>query len=254
LLGGTLTTGQIKVGNSLTGDQTLVLDGGTIKARSGGTTSLIAGNVTTASLLSGGITFDSNGFTVNTAAIMTGPGGLTKKGLGTLTVNNIQAYTGDTKVQEGTLQLTQPYLADNGDVYLTTGAVLDLVHGVIDTIGTLYIDGVPQQGGTYGGLGSGADTELDGLITGAGVLNSVPFVAPSEPPVITSITVSGVTAAITITGAPATTYVCKFSDDLVTPFMPIATVPATITTDGSGAASFTVDASVAKRFYIVGKE
>lgn len=254
LLGGTLTTGQIKVGNSLTGDQTLVLDGGTIRARTGGST-LIAGNVTTTSLLSGGITFDSNGFTVNTAAIMTGPGGITKKGAGTLTVNNIQAYTGDTKVQEGTLQLTQPYLADSGDVYLYTGAVLDLTYAeaTTDTIRTLYIDDVPQPVKTYGGTGTGADTELDALMVGNSKLQTT-SAGVTIPPVITSITVSGATATIAITGAPATTYVCKFSDDLVTPFVPIATVPATITTDGSGAASFTVDASVAKRFYIVGKE
>ena len=103
-----------------TADQTLVLNGGTIRARTGGTT-LIAGNVTTTSLLSGGITFDTDGLNVNTAAIMTGPGGITKKGAGTLTVNNIQAYTGATRVEAGTLQLTQPYLADNGDVYLYTG-------------------------------------------------------------------------------------------------------------------------------------
>ena len=254
LLGGTLTTSQIKVGLGATADQTLILNGGTIKAKTDGAT-LIAGNVTTASLQSGGITFDSNGFTVGTDAIMTGPGGLTKTGAGTLTVNNIQAYTGDTKVREGTLKLTQPYLADNGDVYLYTGAVLDLTHAVAttDTIRTLYIDDVPQPVKSYGGTGSGADTELDALMAGNSKLQTT-SAGVSIPAVITSITVSGATATITMTGAPASTYVCKFSDDLVTPFAPIATVPAIITTDGSGHASFTVDASAASRFYIVGQD
>jgi autotransporter-associated beta strand protein len=251
LLGGTLTTGQIRVGNGLTADQTLVLDGGTIRARTGGTT-LIAGNVTTTSLLSGGITFDTDGLNVSTAAVMTGPGGITKKGLGTLTVNSVQAYTGATRVEEGTLVLAQPYLADNGDVYLTTGAVLELAHAANDTIGTLYIDGQPQPIGTYGGSSTGAGTELDLLMTGAGVLNATTSGTPAVAPVISSITVAGGIATITMTGAPNTNYVCRFSDDLVTPFAPISTTPGTITTNGNGDATFTVDASVSKRFYVVG--
>jgi autotransporter-associated beta strand protein len=256
LLGGTLTTNQIKVGNGLTTGQTLILNGGTIKARSGGTTALIAGNVTTASLLAGGITFDTEWPDSNTAAVMTGPGGLTKKGIGTLTVNNVQAYTGATRVEEGTLRLTQPYLADNGDVYLKTGAVLDLTYAeaATDTIGTLHIDGVPQPVGTYGGTGTGAATELDLLMIGNGMLNATSSGAPAEPPVITSITVAGGNATITISGSPNTSYICRFSDDLATPFAPIATNPETITTNGTGEATFSVDASVGRRFYVVGEE
>jgi autotransporter-associated beta strand protein len=254
LNGGTLTTSEVKVGTGVAADQILNLNGVTIKARTDAAT-LIAGNITTASLQSGGVTFDSNGFSVSTAAIMTGPGGLTKTGAGTLTVNSVQAYTGDTKVTEGTLKLTQPYLADNGDVYLYTGTVLDLTYAVAgtDTIRTLFIDDVPQPVKTYGGTGTGADAELETLMTGNSRLQTT-SAGETTPPVITSITVSGATATITMTGAPATTYVCKFSDDLVTPFAPIATIPAIITTDGGGNASFTVDASVARRFYIVGED
>jgi autotransporter-associated beta strand protein len=263
LNGGTLITSEVKVGTGTSASQTLNLNGVTIKARTD-LAGLIAANITTANLQSGGITFDSNGFTVSTSAVMTGPGGLTKKGPGTLTVNSVQAYTGDTKVEEGTLRLTQPYLADNGDLYLMTGTVLDLTYAPLDpladplvfptdTIRTLYIDGVPQPIKTYGGTGTGADTVLDTLLIGNGKLQSTAAGVTIEP-VITSITVSGATATITMTGAPGTTYVCKFSDDLVTPFAAIATVPATVTTNGGGEATFTVDASVARRFYVVGKE
>ncbi len=255
LLGGTLTTGQIKVGNGLAADQTLVLDGGTIRARTGGTV-LIAGNVTTASLLAGGITFDTDGLDTSTAAVMTGPGGLTKIGAGTLQVDNIQAYSGATRVEEGTLRLTQPYLADNGDVHLATGAVLDLTYAggaATDTIGALFIDGVPVAIGEWGPTDSGAANESD-LLTGNGRLNVTSDGSVVVPPQITSITVAGGSATITMTGAPNTTYVCRSSDDLVTAFAPIATVPATVTTDGDGDATFTVDASVATRFYLVAKE
>jgi autotransporter-associated beta strand protein len=255
LNGGILTTNQIKVGLGFTANQTLNLNGGTIRAKTDGSV-LISGNVTTASLLSGGVTFEvpDMTWTCSTAAVMTGPGGLTKMGPGTLTVDSVQAYSGATKAQEGTLRLTEPYLADNGDVYLYTGAILQLDHSGTDDIGTLYIDDVPQQVGTYGGTGTVVDTVLDELMAGTGVLNATSSGSPAEAPVITSITVSGATATIAISGAPSTTYVCKFSNDLVTPFELIPTDPATVTTNGSGAATFTVDASVAKRFYIVGEE
>lgn len=254
LNGGTLTTSEVKVGTGVAASQILNLNGVTIKARTDAAT-LIAGNVTTTSLQSGGVIFDSNGFSVSTSAVMTGPGGLTKTGTGSLTVDSVQAYTGDTRVTQGTLKLTQPYLADNGDVYLYTGTVLDLTYAVAgtDTIRTLFIDDVPQPVRSYGGTGSGADAELETLMTGNSRLQTT-TAAVTVPPAIISITVSGATATITMSGAPATTYVCKFSDDLVTPFAPIATVPAIITTDGSGNASFTVDASVARRFYIVGED
>ena len=138
----------------------------------------------------------------------------------------------------------------------TPASVLDLTYAAVDTdtIRTLYIDDVPQPVKTYGGTGTGADTELDLLMAGNSKLQTTSSGAPAEPPVITSITVSGATATIAITGAPATTYVCKFSDDLVTPFAPIVTDPATITTDVNGDATFTVDASVDRRFYVVGEE
>ena len=53
----------------------------------------------------------------------------------------------------------------------------------------------------------------------------------------------------------ATNYVCKSSDDLLTAFAPIATTPASVATDnngnGTGHATFDLNASGAKRFYRV---
>ena len=72
---------------------------------------------------------------------------------------------------------------------------------------------------------------------------------------ITSIRVTGGKATLTIEGKANTNYFCKSSDDLLTAFAPIATTPATVTTgdngDGSGDATFDVNASAAKRFYRV---
>jgi hypothetical protein len=72
-------------------------------------------------------------------------------------------------------------------------------------------------------------------------------------PKIASIRVVDGKATLTIEGKANTNYVCKSSDDLLTVFDPIATTPSTVTTndngDGTGAATFDVNASVAKRFY-----
>jgi autotransporter-associated beta strand protein len=104
LNGGTLTTGGIQAGTGVPANQVLNLNGVTLKPRAAGNT-LIAGNVTTATLQSGGVTVDSNGLSANLNAVLTGTGGLTKTGAGTLTVNSVQTYTGDTTINGGTLAL-----------------------------------------------------------------------------------------------------------------------------------------------------
>ena len=246
LNGGTLITDLIKVGLGDTAEQTLNLNGSTIQAKTLDCT-FISANITTANLMAGGVTFDTAGFDVPTSGVMTGPGGITKTGLGTLTVNSVQAYTGATRVEQGTLNLIEPFLSPTGDVYLTSGAALNLTSAADQAIGNLYIDGVLQPIDTYGPTGSGASVEIPEL-TGAGTLtSSATSTADLE---IVSITRSGTTATIVITGAPSTEYVCTSSLTL-SGFTPIATTPATIMTDGSGDATFTVDATENSKFYIV---
>ena len=103
-----------------------------------------------------------------------------------------------------------------------------------------------QTIGVYLGVNSGTQVEWDNVRLEASIGGG-----GGVDPVITSITVSGTTATIVMKGEASTTYVCKSSDDLLTPFALIATTPATVTTDGSGNATFDVDASVARRFYLV---
>src|SRR5262249_30191515 len=81
-----------------------------------------------------------------------------------------KTYTGDTKVLGGTLSINNAYLADGADVYLATGAVFDLTFAGSDTIRSLFIDGIGQATGTWGGTGSGA-AHITSLITGSGLLN-----------------------------------------------------------------------------------
>lgn len=128
------------------------------------TVRLIGGN--------GGSTGAGVGTAAATAAIgpVTG-GGLTKTGTGTLRLTAANTYSGDTRVEAGTLLLTQPTLADGAAVRLTTGTTLELTHEAIDQVQALFIDDVPQPDGIYNSGNSS-------FITGSGSL-SVGAVPPS---------------------------------------------------------------------------
>jgi len=108
----------------------------------------------------------------NITAAIGGAGGLNKTGTGTLTISAASNHGGDTTVSAGTLSYTVPSsFADASAVRLITGAVLNLDAEGTDTIGTFYIDGIPQDSGTWGAIGSGAEHET-ALITGPGLLDA----------------------------------------------------------------------------------
>jgi len=78
-------------------------------------------------------------------------GGLTKAGAGTLALTGANTYSGDTIVQDGRLSLTNRSLANSANVYLTSGASLELTYsGTPDVINALFIDGVMQDAGSWG--------------------------------------------------------------------------------------------------------
>ena len=91
-------------------------------------------------------------------------GGLQKLGAGTLALNGTNTYTGDTLVDEGTLSISQAYLAISSDVWIASGAVLNLGFTGTDAIRSLYLDGSQMAPGTYNSGNSG------GYITGSGGL------------------------------------------------------------------------------------
>jgi autotransporter-associated beta strand protein len=127
------------------------------------------------SVIAGGTSFTTG---VLTGAV-TGPGGLTKHGSGTLVLSNASdSYGGDTKLLAGgPLSITNSILNDSRDVYLVTGSVLNLNFSGNDTIRSLYLDGVPQPVGTYGNSTSG----FSSLITGSGFLNVTTLAVAGVP-------------------------------------------------------------------------
>jgi autotransporter-associated beta strand protein len=119
-----------------------------------------------------------NAGTLTISGVVSGPGDVMKTGAGTLALTRANGYTGDTIVQAGTVRIYQPSLADASDVYLTTGAQLNLAFASgADVIGSLFIDGVSQPTGIWGAVGSSAQFTTP-LITGGGRLHVSIFVGP----------------------------------------------------------------------------
>jgi autotransporter-associated beta strand protein len=116
---------------------------------------------------------------------------LTKVGAGTLTLDNmvdpntgdtITLYSGDTRIQGGTLSIAQDYLANASDVFISAGAVLNLnTGGLTDVIDSLYLGNTPQIPGTYGSLASAA-TFKSNFFTGTGILSVTTLGAPITTP------------------------------------------------------------------------
>lgn len=111
------------------------------------------------------VTNDSSGF----SGQWSGPGVLTKVGHGVLILRGDSTRTGDTYVENGAIDTDRAIFPDAADVHVTSGAKLVLSYTGSDTIDELYIDGVKQNAGTWGAVGSGA-TFTSGIFQGTGVL------------------------------------------------------------------------------------
>jgi autotransporter-associated beta strand protein len=95
---------------------------------------------------------------------------VTKIGSGTQTFSGPNNnYSGDTRVQGGTLRITTPYLDNMADVYVSTGALLDLNFMGVDTIDSLFLGGVPAAEGIWGSNASTAPNKT-ALLGGTGTL------------------------------------------------------------------------------------
>lgn len=108
-----------------------------------------------------------NGVTGGSATLVVA--GLIKTGAGSMVLSGVNTYTGDTTINAGTLSLGTASLADVADVRIASGGTLNLTHGATDTIDELYINGVQQVTGTWGGLASSA-AHKTARITGTGIL------------------------------------------------------------------------------------
>jgi autotransporter-associated beta strand protein len=138
----------------LTGSSThtggTVISGGTLQIGNGGTSGSIAGNITD----NGTLAFN-RGDSVTYAGAISGTGGVTKTGAGTLTLSGVNTYTGGTSVSSGTLTVT----GSTASSAVTVGASASLAGS--GTVGSLTV----QSGGTVAPGPGAAMLSVNGNVT-----------------------------------------------------------------------------------------
>jgi autotransporter-associated beta strand protein len=120
-----------------------------------------------------GGTLDANGtskaWTVD--SVITGSGGLTLSGAGSVTLNAENTYDGDTIVNDGTLIVSGGNaIPDSGKLVINTGGKVN-PSGTTETVATLFFGAEQQIAGTWGATGSGATNINDTYFTGTGVVS-----------------------------------------------------------------------------------
>lgn len=188
--GGTMTLGGA---NTYTGDTTIAA--GTLRFQSGGSLSTAtAVTVSTAArfdlndtsqtigslagggaILLGGGTLTSGGSNASTtfSGVVSGTGGLTKAGTGTLTLSGVSTFTGATNVAGGTLRIGSGSLSPLTATTVAAGAVLDASDSM-PALGSLAGGGRVLLGaGTLTVGGNQTSTTFTGIISGTGGLTKI---------------------------------------------------------------------------------
>jgi autotransporter-associated beta strand protein len=152
---------------------TTTINAGTLQLGTGGATGNL--NPASAILNNGTLAFNRNNtLTQGTDfnSVISGAGAVTQAGAGTTILSGANTYTGATTVSAGTLEVTTAFLNDLSNVYIASGALLNLnTSGATDTIGALYFDTTPQALGTWGSTASAATYKDDTYFSGTGILN-----------------------------------------------------------------------------------
>ena len=143
----------------------------------GGTLQIAGANISSSlpiTLQSQGGTVDTNGNNATLSGAISGPGGLSKIGAGTLTLSGQSTYTGATGVNAGTLQAGAVNAFSPSSAFtVASGATLNLA-SFNQTIGSLAGAGAVTLGSAM--LTTGNDntsTTFSGVISGAGGLAKI---------------------------------------------------------------------------------
>jgi autotransporter-associated beta strand protein len=178
------------------------------------------------------------------SGVIAGNMALVENGSANLLLAGTNAYTGNTTVNGGTLELAQPSLAANSTVAVASGAALQLDFPVTNTVGGLVLNGVHQALGVYN------STTGSPYITGSGSL----LVAVSATgPTNLIATASGSNLILSgFGGSAGGTFHVLSSTNLLTPRASWITNSAGVF-DGSGnlKATNAITPGVPQNFYII---
>ena len=132
--------------------------------------------------LTGALTIQVGGInasvgTVTNNAVISGSYGLTKTSTGTLVLGTANSYTGGTTISGGFLTANVTGSLGGGALSIASGATNTLANGTTETVAALYLNGVRQVAGTWGGTASTASnkngtyfgTTATGILTAGGI-------------------------------------------------------------------------------------
>jgi fibronectin-binding autotransporter adhesin len=171
---GTLSVNGFSFGSG-TGNTRLVLNGGTLRARTNNA-SFINSVVDQLLVGSGGAVIDTNGFNITIVKGMTpdgqSAGGLTKRGAGTLTLSGTNSYDGATAVEAGTLFVTTagslPGFDSAGRVSVAANAMLAVGNSFSDAdIASLASAATFASGSAFGFDTAAGNRTFAGGLSGA---------------------------------------------------------------------------------------
>ena len=191
----TLSGGSIYIGalgiTTTSGNYAVNLGGGTVWAYQSWASSL---NMTLTGS-NGPVTFNPAGNNITLSGVLSGTGGLTVAGGGTLELSGANTYTGDTTVNAGTLQLDQTG-SSLGAFRLTSGALLNLNFSGNFALAHFYTNGVALPVGTYNagnlpGFISGPGNLVVGVFFSSQPQNQQVYLNQSHSATLTSATVGG---------------------------------------------------------------
>ena len=164
---GTLIASSIGAG---TGTSSLVMDGGTLRVRSGtaANTSLVSG-LGSATLNAGGGTIDTNGINVVVSQSFGGTGALTKTGTGILTLSGANSFSGGFQINQGVVAFSNDNnLGNTGGAMTLNGGTLKSTASV--TTGATRTITLGSNGGTLSN-GSFQSLTMASRLTGTGTLS-----------------------------------------------------------------------------------
>jgi T5SS/PEP-CTERM-associated repeat protein/autotransporter-associated beta strand protein len=183
-------------------------------------------------LAAGGVLLDSNGFNSILSGILSGTGGMTKNGAGTVTLTNANTYTGATTVNAGTMLINGSINSSvtvnggilggtgtiNGSLTVGSGGIVDLIGGTLTVNGAIINNGlfILSNGAHLAGVTSFTNNGTLDLITAGTFVPPPNFVnngviLDSNLVKAKTVTKSGTTFTVTIASYTGHTYQFQIS-------------------------------------------